>query len=339
MINISDNKYASKERPDSELILSKISDYSIWKYYYPDLEVNQLSNSPLRSDKNPSFSVFLSNKYGRLMFKDFGNGDRGDVFIFLSKYLQLNYYEVLVRIIADFDLGDYFSVDLGSVKKTSKKSIPKIYTDEDLKSLIKESARLNVKIRDWSIHDRDYWMKYGISKSTLMKYKVLPISYIFLNDDVITASKNAYVYREYKDNTLRFKVYQPYSESMKWCSNLVEGTLSGWSQLDENGDILIIASSLKDAMCLHDLGFNNVIAPQTENYIHKEHIINHLKSRFKSIYIFYDNDSAGIKASEKMINMYNLKNIVTDSPFCKDPSDYYYIQGRDSLLECINSQL
>lgn len=336
MINLLDSKYSEKQLVDSELILQKVSDYNIFKYYYPELEVGCNTNSPLRKDKNPSFSVYWSKKFNRLMFKDFANGERGDVFVFLTKYLNLNYYEVLCRIVVDFNLDDFFYIKEELVKPAT---IPVIYTDEYVKALIKDAVRLQVKVREFEDYDYKYWGSYGISKSTLIKYRVKAISHIFINEDIIIADKLAYVYVELKDNVLRMKIYQPYSRKLKWINNLVEGTLSGWSQMKPTGDKLIIASSLKDAMCLHDLGFVNVIAPQTENYIHKQHIIDHLKSRFKQIYIFYDNDNAGITASNRMCELYNLKPLSTMTGDFKDPSDYYRGRGREELLKCIYKQL
>ena len=336
MINLNDIKYNIKTFPTSDDILDKVSDYSIWKFYYPELEVNELTNSPLRKDRNPSFSVFMSSKYNRLLFKDFATQDRGDVFVFLTKYLNLKYNEVINKIVVDFGLTDWYFVPEGVVKAAHT---PVIYDQEYVNKLVKESAKLEVKVRDWNKYDIQYWNKYGVSLDTLVKYGVLPISYIFLNDFIITADKLAYAYTEFKDGVVRFKTYQPYSDKLKWISNLVEGTLSGWRQLDATGELLIIPSSLKDGMCLHDLGYTNILAPQTEGYIHKEHIINHLKNRFTNIYTFYDNDRAGIMAAEKTYNLYGIKSLFTDNPLLKDPSDYYMVNGKEELLKCIQKQL
>ena len=159
------------------------------------------------------------------------------------------------------------------------------------------------------------------------------------NIGTIKAQNNAYAYTELKDNVLKYKIYQPLYKKLKWLNNMVEGTLSGWSQMADSGELLIIASSLKDAMCLHDLGYKNVIAPQTENYIHKPHIIDILKSRFKEIYIFYDYDDAGINASNRIKDMYNLKQLFTMDNKLKDPSDFYRAKGGELLKQLIIEQL
>lgn len=336
MINLNSPEYNMKQPVDADLVLNKVSDYNIWKFYYPELVVNQLTNSPLRHDKKPSFSVFWSKRYNKLFFKDFATGKRGDVFVFLTEYLSLSYYEVLEKIVIDFNLTDYFYIKDIQISSSIK---PIIYSDEYVKSLIKDSVRLNIKIRDWNKYDLQWWNTFGVNEYILKRFKVLPISHIFINDDIIKADKLAYCYTERKDNVLRFKIYQPLSKKMKWINNMVEGTLSGWSQMKDNGDILIIASSLKDAMCLYSIGFINVIAPQTENYIHKEHIINHLKERFKNIYVFYDYDKAGINASNRLKDEFNIKQLFTFTKELKDPSDFYRAKGREELLKLIYKQL
>jgi hypothetical protein len=336
MIYLNDPKYSEKLLVDRDAILEKVSDFNIFKFYYPELDLNRNTKSPFHKDRNESLRIFWSSKYNMFMFKDFGGaGLRGDVFVFVSKLTGLNYYETLVRIILDFNLDDYFNVD-----STNKPiSNPIIYSEEQIKSFVKDSVILDIKSRIFMEPDIKYWGQFGISISTLKKYKVLPIEYIFVNESIIKADIHAYVYTEMKDNVLRYKIYQPLSKKLKWLNNMVEGTLSGWSQMADSGEMLIIASSLKDAMCLHDLGYENVIAPQTENYIHKPHIIDILKSRFKLIYIFYDYDDAGIRASNKMCEMYNLKQLFTMDNKLKDPSDFHRAKGGELLKQLIIEQL
>ena len=198
------------------------------------------------------------------MFKDFATGERGNVFIFLMKLWNLSYIQVLNQVIVDFNLQDYFFT---SDRIKSPKGSPVIYSSEYYDTIVKENAIIQITVRNWNNSDKLYWQGYGISNSTLNKYRVFPIEYIFLNDKIIKADKLSYAYQENKDGAIRYKIYQPYNKDLKWINNMVEGTISGFSQLDKWGTTLIISSSLKDAMCIHDLGFTNVVAPQTENYI------------------------------------------------------------------------
>ena len=57
----------------AESILEKVSEYDIFRYYMPnsDWKPNNVTFSPFRSEKTPSFMI--GNKHGRLTFIDFGD--------------------------------------------------------------------------------------------------------------------------------------------------------------------------------------------------------------------------------------------------------------------------
>lgn len=321
MINLNDSRFNIKQFVTEELLFEILSDYDIFNYYIDDLILNRAFESPLRNDKKPSFTVFWSNKYNRLLWKDHGSGDRGGSITFVMRLLGLGYKNTLEQIALDFKLDDRFLI--GSNSKRYKTSNPIIHTREDVNNKVSDATIINITSRNFEYHDIKFWSEFGISEQTLRKYNVIPLRYIFINDRLFGADKYSYAYMEEKDGVVRYKIYQPFSINNKWINNLIEGTLSGWSQLDENGDLLIIASSLKDGMCLHGLGFTNFIAPQTENYIFKPHIVEDLKNRFDDIIVFYDHDKAGINAANRMNQLYGFKSITTMSEELKDPSDYY----------------
>jgi len=332
MIDLTIPKYKANIKPED--ILKYISDYDIFKYYLPGLELGKAIHSPLRTDTNPSFSVFFSKKYNKLFFKDLATGERGDCFVFVSRLYTLKYPETLREIIIDFELHKEFGIK--QYRKSKNK--PKIHTKEEIDKKVKEATKLRIKRRDWKEHDIIFWKTFGISSKTLKKYRVFPIQYIFINDEIIVAEKYAYVYIENKDNEVKFKIYQPFSKNMKWINNMLEGTISGWEQLPNTDKLLIIASSLKDSMCLNELGYN-VLNPQTENYIFKKHIIEKLKQRFNKIIVFYDEDKAGKKAAYRMKEMFNINFITTEDEENKDPSDYYKKYGKKELKRLIDNKL
>lgn len=336
MIDLNSPEHCDKRFPTSYDILEKVSDYNIFKYYYKDFKVNALISSPFRKDKNPSCRIFLAPISGRLLFKDFGTNFTGDVFVFLEKYLNMDRHSVYDRVVVDFGLENYFRIHSDNLIKGKT---PEIITQDSIKDLVQNSVNIQIKVREWNALDLGYWEGFNVSQETLIKYRVFPISFMFINGEIYSVDSFSYAYLEYKDGEARYKIYQPKSKRLKWVNNLIEGTLSGWEQMHDKSDYLIIASSLKDAMCIHDLGYTNVLAPQTENYTFKPHIVEALKERFKTIYVFYDNDEPGLKAAERMNILYGFKTITTKTKKYKDPSDFYKALGRDKLLECIKKQL
>ena len=337
MINLKDDKYIVKKILTKESILEYISDYDIFKYYIPGIELKKKINSPLREDKNPSFNIFWYPVAKRIFFKDLGSGDKGDSFNFVERIKNCDFQTALKIIAMDFRLDKYLSIN-GDYYTPSVHE-PIIHSKSIIEKSIKESVCIQITERKWLIRDMNYWGSYGISKNTLIKYRVRPIQYMFIDDIVYGVDSLAYAYTEFKDGVVKYKIYQPALKENKWFNNFVDNTLSGFSQLTREGDLLIIASSLKDAMCLHDLGYTNVIAPQTENYIFKQYVLDDLKWRFKRVVLFYDHDDAGIKASEHMRELFNLDYITTGTSEFKDPSDYYKFNGREKLLKLIQDKL
>ena len=81
-------------------ILSKVTEYDIYARYLGQFKVGFIYNSPFRKDKNPSFGIFRSKKTGKLLFKDHGNGECGDIIKFVELYTGItNYNDLLLSLI------------------------------------------------------------------------------------------------------------------------------------------------------------------------------------------------------------------------------------------------
>ena len=97
---------------------------------------------------------------------------------------------------------------------------------------------------------------------------------------------------------------------------------------------------------LFTLGRPNVLAScalQSENTNAKESVINELKSRFKSIYVLYDNDfdnenNPGRTAGKKMCDKFNLTQIEIPKQYgVKDPSDFREKYGQQKTNDLIKN--
>lgn len=281
--------------------------------------------SPLRKDKNPSLSIFRLPD-GNIGYKDFGTGEKGIVYDLLSKLWNISIKQVYRRIIDDYSPSNTL------INKTKRQ-----------RKLRKSCTTLNVKTREWRDWDLEYWNKYGISKEWLEYAEVYPISTLFFNNDktTIPAEKYAYVYVERKDNKVTLKVYQPYSERFKWISKHDSSVWDLWTKIPITGDKLIITSSRKDALCIWSNSGIPSLSLQGEGYIPKESVINELKSRYKDIYILYDNDfqsdvNHGRLYGKHLSELYNLKQIeIPDEYKSKDSSDLCMNYGREVVRNVI----
>lgn len=288
-------------------LLDKLDDYDIYSYYVGEFKVGKLINSPLRNDdKNPSFAIFKGSN-GNLFFKDHGNGEGGNALKFVKIIKNIQTREELEREL------------LRIVRKTNPNSgnVKRIYSNSVGLSL----TDIGIVRQNFTEIDKEFWKQFHISMETLKKYQVFSIKYFLCNDVVRGIYKNdnpMYAYKVYN----RFKIYRPLaSKYTKWRTNLTNRDIQGFEQLPEFGKLLIITKSLKDVMCLHEMGYNAIAASSETTFI-PDDILDSLKHNWKHIIIIYDRDKTGMLEARKYSKKYNLDAIFVHKQFkAKDISD------------------
>lgn len=286
-----------------DYILSKVTEYDIYARYIGQFKIGFIYNSPFREDKNPSFGIFRSRKSGKLLFKDHGNGECGDVIKFIEIYTGLtNYNDILQRIVTDL-----------SITNNTKLKSTKYYESKD--------TIIGVVRQEWTDIDKQFWSQFGISKDTLNKYNVSSIKY-YLCDGIVKGiykdENPMYAYKVYD----HFKIYRPLADKYtKWRNNLTENDIQGYEQLPKTGDLLIITKSLKDVMVLYEMGYN-AISPSSESTFIPDKALKQLKKRFKRILICFDRDIPGVKNMRKISLKTGLNGFLVHKKFhSKDISD------------------
>jgi hypothetical protein len=304
-------------RVDRDTILQYITEKEIIESYL-NIRVPCKMRSPLRNDdNNPSFGFYFYK--GTLFYKDFGTGKSGNVFDFLKEYWYCNDLHEVYRKV-------YKELVIPRIKHESK-TVVKANTAKKNK----ENKKLNVKKSDivviprsYEKHDLEYWNQFGITKKWLEIANVIPISHYIIGNTYYKAEKHAYAYLENKDDIITYKIYQPFSKHSKWKSNNDKSVISLWTKLPNKGNILVISSSLKDALCIYANADIPAIALQSEGTMMKTQIIEELKGRFKHIVILLDNDTAGINYSQRLAESTGFTNVVLPkSKHYKDVAEYY----------------
>jgi hypothetical protein len=329
----------NKKLVDKDSLLRDVSDIEIYKCYAPslDLELGKPTLSPLRDESNASFGLFLGES-GEIFFNDFLLGG-GDCIKFVQLMFGDTFFQAMSRIVIDFKLTDkYYYKEVDTNFNPSKVKI-------DREALLKSAntSLIRKRKRKWNSHDAEYWLQYGINKSILLEYNVEPVSHIFINKRIISCDNNTYCFIEKKDGKETYKIYQPYNKEYKWLNNHDESVWQGWEQLPEKGDVLIITKSLKDVMTIKAVTGIPAISLQAESVRPKPHIIEELKQRFSTIFIWYDNDYSaetnwGKKFGTALAEEFGLIPIfIPDEYRIKDPSDYYKRRGRDHTAMLIES--
>lgn len=303
-------------------IFNKFSETEVLCAVFPEItEIPCLICSPLRTDSNPSFSIYMDNN-NHIRFKDHGNtGIQGGLIDLLCKYWNCTFNQCIDKIctlmIKESDI-------------TIKPKQIRTFTRKESDTL----SKLQVTIRPWRDYDYEYWKSYGITRRWLKYAEIYPISYkIITKKDSLTdkgkkyvfpTDKYAYCFVERKEGKLQLKVYQPFNKNgFKWCSKMDASVIGLWTKIPEYGDRVIICSSLKDALVISCQLHIPTLCLQGEGYNISDTAIKELKRRYKKIFISFDTDEAGKMDGKKLAERTGFTNVVPDLGTEKDFSDYY----------------
>lgn len=285
-------------------ILSKVTEYDIYAKYIGQFKVGIIYNSPFRKDKNPSFGIYYSKRTKQLLFKDHGTGECGNVIKFVSLFTGKTKYNDILS-----DIVDKLNITNNTKLVSSKQYIQPTETV------------IGVVRQEFTDVDINYWKQFNISINTLKKFNVNSIKYYLCNGIVKGTYKREnpmYAYKVYNN----FKIYRPLADKYtKWRNNLTDYDIQGYEQLPQKGDILFITKSMKDVMCLHEMGIP-AVSPSSESTFLPKDVLEQLKTRFKRIIILFDRDVAGVKRSRKLSRETGLEAMFINKKFkAKDVSD------------------
>lgn len=305
-----------------DYILSKVSEYDIYAHYLGQFKVGAIYNSPFRKDKNPSFGIYYSKRTKQLLFKDHGTGECGNIVKFVSLYTGLtNYNDILKDIVKQLNITTDTKLD------SSKQYIP---SSETVIGIVRQK---------FTPTDINYWSQFNISEKTLKKFNVNSIKYYLCNGIVKGIYKEdnpMYAYKVYNN----FKIYRPLADKYtKWRNNLTEYDIQGYAQLPSKGNTLIITKSMKDVMCLYEMGIP-AISPSSESTFIPNDILEGLKKRFKRIIILFDRDNAGVKYLRKMSLKTGLEGLLVHKKFkAKDISDAIKANSFEEIKEWLYGEI
>ena len=300
-------------------LLEKVSDYDIYAYYLGKFKPGKLMNSPLRpDDKIPSFAIFPG-KTGGLLFKDHGTGEAGNALKFIKLYTGITTREELERELLKI-------VRRVNPNQTVRKAVRKAENASE--------TNIGIVRQPFTDVDKAYWKQFHISTETLKHFNVFSIKYFICNNVVRGMYKPdnpIYAYKVYD----KFKIYRPLaSKYTKWRTNLTVRHVQGLEQLNpDGGNLLIITKSLKDVMCLYEMGFNAISSSSETTFI-PDDTLQSLKKKWKYIVILYDRDSAGMKNARQYSKQYKLDAIFVHKKFkAKDISDAVKANGFFAVKE------
>ena len=333
-----------REYMDKKTILKYVTESDIFElvFKFKPKEFDYVT-SPFRPDKNPDCWFHYSPTKGELRFNDFGDNReiRGikmrnlGCFDAVMVYYNLSFYDTIKFVIDKLIYGEEIEM---------KDSL-----DTPLKPKIKDTE-IFVEARRFLISDKNFWFdRYGISKKNLIEDRVFPVSKYHIKSHKGNFSSlvrtNTYCFADFNDN--KKKLYRPFNKSSsRFITNCTQDDIGGLNHLPESYDKLVITKSYKDYRVLKNQGLN-VIWFQNEGMYPSMELLLPICYKAQDVIIFFDNDNAGIKASDKLKGIINSfienksRNVYLPVKLYKesitDPSDFIERYGRDSLIKFLSN--
>jgi hypothetical protein len=288
-----------------ESILQLVSQEEIFKLVFGFIPVEfDLVQSPLRKDRTPG--CWFEYHMEKLRFIDFANSN-------VVKGIKLSNMDCFDMVTVYFNLPNFYltlEFIYNSLIKGKEISRPIVNNTGIIKEA-KPKVKILIESRPFSIADRDYWKQYNIKKKDLIEDKVFPVKKFYaLNTragHIISDCHDlAFSYNDFPE--ARKKLYFPMrTGKQRFLTNCTKNDIGGITSLLTYGKELIITKAYKDYRVLKNSG-KNVIWFQNEGMIPNDTIINKLVNHFENIIVWFDNDQAGITASEKI--KLHINNIV-----------------------------
>jgi hypothetical protein len=292
-----------KKKPISltpESVLSKISDYDIFRMYMPNKgwELNRVTYSPFRKENHPSFVI--GNRKGYISFIDFADTNlRGDCFTFVKLLYGLSTINDVLKLIdKDFGLG------IADGKHTD--DYKKIVSEYKQPESIKRISLIQAITRKFTNAELEYWNSYHQSVDDLRANNVYAIKKVYLNKQLISNIEKEMTFGYLYDG--HWKIYRPHADKKnKWVPNNVPITAMDGLEDVKHCRIAFINKSKKDWLIMKKV-IPSSCAVQNEGIacFSKENV-DYLKENSDIQILSFDSDVAGVQNSQQITKLFDFE--------------------------------
>jgi len=234
------------------------------------------------NEKTPSFCVFQNDRGEWKNYKDYSSGEGGDVYKFVMGYYRISFIEAKKKIeellglndSQDFVTSNSFSFN----QKNSSYEIKKIRKLEDNKILM------------------DYLNKRGISNIIILKASLDAVYYQINNKNYFAIG--------FKNDNDGYEIRNEYFKG-----NLINKSLT--TILNNSKQIKVFEGFL-DYLSYLEISQNGIVSDYLilNSVSLIKQALEHLKGNYELIELYFDNDEAGEKATQKIIQkILNVKII------------------------------
>ena len=290
-----------KVRLTPQAVLSKISEYDIFRFYMPakDWKLNQVTYSPFRNENNPSF--LIGTRKGYISFIDFADtSKRGDCFTLVKMLFNLATMDDVLRMIdRDFGLGF-----LPGTSTDKYKAIQKEYKQPE--DLGKRYSLIQVITRKFTNEELAYWNEYYQSLDDLRANNVYSIKQLFLNRKKFPLKETDLRFGYFYEG--HWKIYRPFGDKKsKWVPNNVPITTMDGKEDIANCSVAFINKSKKDYMVMKKV-FPCCCAVQNEGVAcFSDENVEYLKANSDRQILSFDADDVGVKNSQMITRLFDFE--------------------------------
>lgn len=313
-------------------ILKKITVYDIYHFYTPfPFKLGHDYKSPLRIDRNPSFSVKQSKLTGQVYHIDYARAEHpysGNCFQYVSGLYRCDFNEALEHINTDFQLG------LGGQLLLPNAKYLEITKGYDQPEKIVQYKHIDVFTRKMNQSEIDFWNRRYINSDELNRNYIFGFDRLFLDGQRITNPKHMLRFAYYFPKLDRWKIYTPYADKKKkeykWVSNLSLDVVECITSIRPD-KICLGTKSRKDRILLQKF-VPETFSTQNESEagISPDNI-EFIKDNSQRCILFYDNDEQGVKSC-KFYNQFGLGYVNLPKGLdAKDPDEMVVKYGLNAL--------
>ena len=309
-----------------DTVLSKVSEYDIYRLFFGNFDLNQVTCNHLRGDKTPSF--IIGNKYGHISHFDFGDKEwRGDAFNLVQQIHRCDLNTALKIIDREFGLG------LTNAPVKEYKQITGAYKQPEV---TKRNTLIQVISRKFTKEELSYWNEYYQDIQDLLNNNIYSIKTLYFNRQKFPLKDTELRFGYFYPEKQAWKIYFPFKEKKKkWLGNVPLTTHWGTENL-KKGHNSLIAKSLKDYMvCKKVTPYvcgvqNESLAAFSEEFVQK------VKDNSDTVYYGGDSDKPGKEASYAITQGFGFKHINPEDrllPECNDFACWGKNEGLKKLEE------
>lgn len=308
-------------------VFKYVDQLAVWKDICNDstLQINEMICNPLRADNNPS--CYLREYNQVILMTDYAFPEYNK---YTCVHAVAQLHNITLNQAAQVIIGKYvFNTNLSIFNPVSKQrsgiKVKKYITEN--KGKFHFVPHINTdKEPTFTKQGAEYWIKRGITSKQLKEHNVYSVYCWYYNDRMIIPKSLCFAY--YEPDTGHTKLYQPlaeHSNRFPYSSMTKNHINKGNTHVDSN--IAILTKSLKDLMVLENMFPDvNIYSIESESMIPDDLS---LFCKYDKLLVLFDNDEAGIYASNKMcellrskdINAINVSINVECFPDCKDADD------------------